>query len=279
MEANKSTTVLFAEPSMNAKRYEASRKAVASAVINVAEATGGRVVKIIGGKMMVLFSTPDAAASAASKMHAVIDALPPVGGNKLGVHVGFHSEPQAKRGLSDDTVKLALRLLDQAQDGQTITSQQTVERLDPAFRGFSRSVRSTQQSAEQGRLCEITSWHQQGIRPAGWTAMGVLRLTLGDQLVVCSRERQSIVLGREEGCDVLLVSKAASREHCTVEYCGGDFVLRDHSSNGTYVTLSKNREICVLNDKLALPEHGTLAIGEPHGRAPESIDFSFALVN
>src|ERR1043166_4463992 len=122
MQANRTATVLFAEPSSGTKRSEASRKALARAVVSIAEATGGRVVKTIGGKLMVVFSSPDAAATAgptppataASKMQAKIDTIAPVDGIKIGVHIAFHSGPVVKGALADDTVRLAPRLGEQA---------------------------------------------------------------------------------------------------------------------------------------------------------------------
>lgn len=279
MEANKSTTVLFAEPSSNAQRYEAPRNAVLATLIRIADATGGRVVKSIGGKLMIVFATPDAAASAASKMQAAIAALPAIEGTQLGVHIGFHSDPTVRRGsrLSDDTIKLALQLLQQAQDGQTVTSEQTANQLDPAFRGFSRSLRAMPH-AKDVRVCELTSWHQQGIRPAGWSAMAVLRLTYGDQLVACSRDEPCVVIGRDDDCGLVVDNRAASRRHCTVEYCQGDFVVRDHSSNGTYVTIKQGSEVLLKSDKLSLPEEGALAIGRARARSPDVVEFSYALV-
>jgi adenylate cyclase len=280
MQANTTTTVLFAEPSSDAKRSEASKKAVAWAITNVAEATGGRVVRTIGGKLMVLFASPDAAASAASKMQAAIDALPAVGGIKLGVHIGFHSGPalRAAGDAAGDTVKLALRLVEEAQDGQTVTSQMTAEQLNPAFRGFSRPLRAVRDSNAELTLCEITSWHQKGVRPQGWAAMAVLRLTCGEQLAVCSREKESIILGRDDGCDLVLVSKAASREHCTIEYCRGEFIARDHSSNGTYISVAEKAEIALHGERLALPEQGVISIGAPRSQSSELIEFWYALV-
>lgn len=277
MQANRTATVLFAEPNSSTKRSEASRRALAEAVVSIAESTGGRLVKTVGGKLMVVFASPDAAASAASRIQAKIDALAPVNGVKLGVQIAFHSGPVVRGGVADDTVKLALRLVEQAHDGQTITSLGTAEQLNPAFRHFSKVLRS-KDAAEQPALCEIASWHQIGVRPAGWTAMAVLRLTCGDQLAVCSREKEAIVLGRDEDCDVALASKAASRRHCTIEYCRGDFVVRDHSSNGTYVTIAHNTEIVLHSEKVALPEHGVISIGEPRIRTSEPIEFWYALV-
>ena len=115
-------------------------------------------------------------------------------------------------------------------------------------------MHATREAASgQPDVYEVASWHQIGVRPAGWTAMAVLRLTCGDQLAVCSREKQTLVLGREDDCDIALASLAASRQHCTIEHCAGDFVLRDHSSNGTYVTTAEGREIVLHNEKVALP--------------------------
>jgi adenylate cyclase len=279
MQANRTATVLFAEPSSDAKRYEACAKAVSDAVIDVAESTGGRVVKTIGGKLMVLFATADAAASAASKMQAKIDAAE-VNGIRLGVHIAFHTGPVISRegGLADDTVRLALQLVEQAQDGQTVTTQWTAEQLNPAFRHFSRPLRLVGDRTVPVPVCEVTSWHQKGVRPAGWAAMALLRLTCSEQLAVCSREKQTVVVGRGDECDLVIASKAASREHCTVEYCRGDFIVRDHSSNGTFVCVAPNAEIALHKEKLSLPEQGVISIGEPRARTAEPIQFWYALV-
>jgi predicted component of type VI protein secretion system len=108
--------------------------------------------------------------------------------------------------------------------------------------------------------------------------MAVLRLTCGDQLAVCSREKEAIVLGRDDDCDLVLAGKAASRRHCTIEYCRGEFVVKDHSSNGTYVTVAQSAEIALHNEGLSLPEQGMISIGEPRERSSEPIEFWYALV-
>jgi adenylate cyclase len=277
MQANRTATVFFAEPSSETKRSDASKKALAVLVVNIAESTGGQVVKTIGGKLMVVFASPDAAASAASKMQAKLDALPPVGGVKIGVHIGFHSGPFITGGMADDTVKLALRLVEQARDGQTITSQKTAEQLNPAFRPFSTPLRA-RDAAEPMPLCEVASWHQRGVRPQGWAAMALLRLTCGDQLAVCSREKEAIVLGRDDDCDLVIAGKASSRRHCTIQYAAGEFVIRDHSSNGTYVTVAQRSEVALHNERLSLPEEGVISIGEPRERSSEPVEFCYALV-
>jgi adenylate cyclase len=276
MQSNRQTTVLFAEVNSIASRYEAARNAITSAVINVADSSGGLVMKSVGDKVMVLFATPSAAASAASRMHAIVDALPAVSDSKPGVHIGFHTGP-AKDSI-DKTVTLALRLAEQAQDGQTITSQETAKQLNPAFRDFSRPVHLMQGSAEKVWLYEVASWHQKGLRPQGWSAMAALRLTYRDQLAACSREKDSIIVGREDSCDLVINTKLASRTHCTIRHRDGTFMLRDHSKNGTYLTTLDNIELSLRHDETPLPDEGRISIGESHADPAYTVAFCFALV-
>src|SRR2546421_13020333 len=87
MEESRQTTVLFADVSGSTKLYETAGDAAALTAIGrciehmrkAAESTGGRVVKTIGDEIMTLFPSPDAAAGAASEMHATL-AQPPEGG-------------------------------------------------------------------------------------------------------------------------------------------------------------------------------------------------------
>ncbi|HKQ29633.1 MAG TPA: FHA domain-containing protein, partial [Burkholderiales bacterium] len=87
-----------------------------------------------------------------------------------------------------------------------------------------------------------------------------------------------IIMGRDDGCDLVIESMAASRQHCTLEYWRGEFLIRDHSSNGTYVTVARNAEIALLADKIPLPEQGAIAIGEPRAQAQAVVEFCYALV-
>src|SRR5438093_1429104 len=99
-------TVLFADVSGAAisNCIEPLRKA--------AESAGGRVVKLVGDEVMVLFATPDAAAKAAVKMHQCIESLPAAAGDEPALRVAFHSGPviQVDKDVLGDTVKLAARL-------------------------------------------------------------------------------------------------------------------------------------------------------------------------
>jgi adenylate cyclase len=290
-ERSRQTTVLFADVSGSTRLYETAGDAAALDAIGrcierlsqAAESSGGRVLKTMGDEVMVLFPTPDAAASAASEMHAAVDTLPTVNGTKLGVRIGFHSGPVIQRDndVFGDTVNLAARLVEQAQKGQIITSRETSQQLSPALRAFSRRLYSIpiRGKADRGELFEI-EW-----RPASDTMTGVgtrrepraaaaaLRLSYRDLELVRRRESDLIIIGRDASCGLVIASENVSRLHCTIVRRRDRFVLRDHSTNGTFVTVDGYGEILLQREDMALRRRGCLALGEPRAETEEVVAY------
>jgi adenylate cyclase len=273
-------TILFADVSGSHKLIETAGNAVALTAIarcidrlrKAAESTGGRVVKTIGDEVMVLFDTPDAAVEAAAKMHASIDTLPAVGGTKLAVQVGFHSGPviQVEKDVLGDTVNLAAKLVEQAQSGQTITSQQTAALLSPALQPLSRQLPSGGTGQEMP-LCEIVP-----LAHAQDHAITRVRLTFRNYVVECSRERSSIMIGRDYRCGLVVPDQMASRKHCTVELRGDQFVLQDHSSNGTYVAVEHEKPMLLKGQHLPLRRYGWIGFSEVRLPSSDVVQFSCA---
>lgn len=49
-------------------------------------------------------------------------------------------------------------------------------------------------------------------------------------------DSNEVIVGRDDACDIRIVSRSVSREHCTIEREGDDLYLRDlGSTGGTYV--------------------------------------------
>ena len=49
-------------------------------------------------------------------------------------------------------------------------------------------------------------------------------------------EKEEVLIGREDGCDIQISSRAISREHCVIERTDDVLVLKDlDSSSGTFV--------------------------------------------
>jgi pSer/pThr/pTyr-binding forkhead associated (FHA) protein len=86
--------------------------------------------------------------------------------------------------------------------------------------------------------------------------------------------RASFTIGRDASNDLPIASQKASRQHARIEWRRDKFVLFDHSTNGTYVTLQNVPEVLVKHESILLHGSGVISIGEaagPNGRG--SIEF------
>ena len=288
MSDNRQASVLFADVSDSTKLYETAGDAAAHAAIaqcldalrGAVEAAGGRVVKTIGDEVMALFSAPDAAAGAAAAMHAAMETLPAAtpasstgGGMRLGVRIAFHCGPMIQKDgdVFGDTVNLAARLVELAQKGQILTSEETAQALGPLFRAWTRKLYAIQVKgkAEEVGLCELV-WRADadmtalaGAPVRAAPARAPIKLAYRGTEIVRRRDNDSVVIGREEGCGLTVASTMASRQHCTVERRADKWVLRDHSTNGTYVAVEGDSEVLLRREEFTLRKRGWISFGRP----------------
>ena len=285
-----SFAVLFADVSGSTRLYDTVGDALAMTAIGQCleifrdrtEATGGRVIKTIGDEVMSAFPTADAAARTALQIQLHVDALEPVSGNKLGVRIGFHFGPAVERGddLFGDTVNLASRLADVATRGQIILSQDTTQRLAKGLRAACRPLYAIPVKGKNDdiAICELT-WKASADATAMMPTVGavggraVLRLHYRNREIVIDSSRSSITLGRDQGADVVVPERMASREHGRIEHRGDKFVLIDHSANGTYVTMRGDRELVLRREECVLRGRGVIALGQPRDTATELLEF------
>ena len=290
-DAGRRTTVLFADVTGSTRLYEQAGDAKAveaiahciDALRNAAEVCGGRVVKTIGDEVMALFPTPDAAADAATRMHLAVETLPAVAGQKLAVRVGFHSGPVVQRNddVFGDTVNLASRLVQQAVRGQVLTSDDTVSMLTPALQNSTRRLYSiaVKGKAEEVALCELVWRRSPDVTDLTTTGSHVrrartkLRLKYGDRELVRRRDNESLLIGRDASCVLVVADPRASRQHCTIERSHDQFVLQDHSANGTYVTVDGEKEILLQRENILLRRHGWIAFGQSRKDTTDLVEF------
>jgi len=292
-EEGRHATVLFADVSGSTKLYEAAGDAVALETINgiiaemrrATEQAGGRVVKTIGDEVMSLFPTPAAAATAASQIQMETDLLPIVGGMKLGVRIGFHSGPVIQRDndVFGDTVNLAARLVAQATKEQIIISSGTADELGEGYKERMRGLYAitVKGKADDIGLIELM-WRYDGattviLKPKGAAAPKpktvMVRLKYRGKEIVRRRDNDSVTLGRDELSGLVIIEDKCSRHHCTIERRGDKFVLKDHSTNGTYVTIGEDDEVLLQRDEIALRKKGWISFGQTRIGAHESVEF------
>jgi len=271
-KAPQNLAILFADISGSAKLYENLGDVEALATIERCLAiirqacidSGGRVVKTIGDEVMAVFPAADGAARAATDMQARISAQRTSRGTGLAIHVGFNYGPVLEEGndVFGDSVTVAARLSNLAKGGQVFTSAQTVEELPPALRARTRSqqahtVKGKQKDIDLFELVwqetedELTalSTHVK-FRPAR------LALKHGDHQIELSEAAPTLSIGRDLQNDLVIGDRKASRMHARIERRRDKFVLIDHSSNGTYVTVQGETEIVLRREELTLRGRG-----------------------
>jgi predicted component of type VI protein secretion system len=100
-----------------------------------------------------------------------------------------------------------------------------------------------------------------------------LRLKYHSREVVRRRDGDAVVIGRDSHCGLVIDDDMASRQHCTVERRGDKFILKDHSTNGTYVTLEGDTELFLQREEITLRKHGWIAFGQPRAGTTEVVEF------
>ena len=277
-------TVVFANVSGSAELYAAVGDAAAQPAMErclglaaaALAAGGGRVIKRYGHGLMAVFGSPDAAAAAAAEIQGSLELAPPVGSVQLGLRIGLHHGPLVQQGkdVSGDHVNLAARLASLARKGEIITSADTAARLGPALRGM---VRNVDPAALTGKAMDVALaelvWRGAPRAKVPPPAPRRLRLEHQGRTVQRRRAVDSIRIGRDPDCGLIVDHEKVSRSHCTVERRNGEFVLKDHSTNGTYVTVEGEHEVLVHQDELVLGPHGWIALGQPRAVAPDWIEF------
>jgi adenylate cyclase len=109
--------------------------------------------------------------------------------------------------------------------------------------------------------------------PAAKAAASVLRLRYRDAEIARRRDSDAEVIGRDAECGVQIADDMASRRHCTIERRKDKWVLKDHSTNGTFVTLEGDSEITLRREELVLRKHGWIACGQSRAGTREVVEF------
>ncbi|MGH8553347.1 MAG: adenylate/guanylate cyclase domain-containing protein [Methylococcales bacterium] len=213
---------------------------------SIIEAQGGRVVEIIGDEIMAAFADADPAVEAAARIQS---GPGEVTNSDLGVRIGFHSGLTAHTAGHPygDSVNVAARMVDLAKAGQIITNHQTAQKLSEANQDRMRVIDRNffikgkpnpydiyevvwDESDSTGVLAPPKAGYVQTRR-----AETPLYLKYRGKILNITEYSGEVVLGRGPKCALIVASDAASRIHAVVSYRNGLMVLKDQSTNGTFI--------------------------------------------
>jgi adenylate cyclase len=288
--ASREAAVMFAELVGAAELYArlgdtAAHDAIAPCVEKLqqtAESTKARFVKRIGGRLMLLSESADAAARTAVAMQVAAGDFPAAGDTRLGLGVGFHYGPviQNNADVFGDTVNLAARLVEQAARGQILLASETAEQVGTLYRRSIRRLYAVQLKGieEELSLCEIV-WRAD--EPATFYPFDAvsepvrakLKLKYRGNKMVLRRILEAFTIGRDPGCGLVIDNEHASRHHCTIQRRHAHFVLADKSTNGTFVTVEGEEEAILHREEFTLRKSGWISFGQPRSAGGEALEF------
>lgn len=70
-------------------------------------------------------------------------------------------------------------------------------------------------------------------------------------------------LGRSHQCDLRIDGRFISKHHAHISYENGEFMLQDHSLNGTFIEAEDVGKISILAQKAYLYGDGSISLGKP----------------
>jgi hypothetical protein len=185
-----------------------------------------------------------------------------------------------------DTVNSAARLADLAGAAQILTTQNVWSALGPMQQASLRSLgpMHLRGRAEASHVYRV-EW--QAGRDEDATMMGRsmgasaspqrLSLEAGGQTLQIDARSLAISIGRGAGASLALNDPRVSRMHATLEWRGGQFVLSDASSYGTWVYFGNQSEAVVLRrTECYLVGSGQISAGCERKEGSPLVNFSIS---
>lgn len=243
----------------------------------------GTLIKTIGDEIMCAFPNAIVAIEAACAMQSAIEEQRPGGEHPIYVRIGIHyGEVILESGDAyGDTVNIAARVTAITRARQIMTTHKVVNLLPDKLRGKAHQVLRTEfrGMTETFDVFQIL-WEQEDTtrtrigmsafrKPA--QARHELMLRYHQRVITLNETMKSILLGRGDDCNLVILNNLASRQHARIEYSFGKFLLTDHSSNGTYIRFSDNQVVQLNHQQIVLHGGGSISLGQPFPENPTEV--------
>ncbi len=272
-------TVMFADVSDSTGLYERLGDIEAQFVISqciglisdLIKRNSGKVLKTAGDDVMALFDRPEHALKAAVSVQEALAEGDVFEDISLATHIGVHTGLGllTEGDVFGDIVNVAARLCASARREQILTTRDTVERLPANFEVATRPydrvrVRGREQPVE---IYEVL-WKGLG------EVTGVMRIGGEDdegavlKLRNCGLEFEltpdtgPFVIGRDLDCNLTVNGTEVSRHHAIIEYRRGKFILRDQSTNGSYIRPLQGKPFYIRREEVPLTGEGEISLGK-----------------
>lgn len=246
------------------------------------ETHNGKLIKTIGDEILCTFPNPEYAFNAACEMQMALKTDNQHSEHPMYVRIGFHyGDVLLEDGdIFGDAVNVASRVAAITRANQIMTTTAVVDQIplgkhDKIRKILRADIRGKQ---EQMDIFQVM-WEQDdmsstriGISAFRKAAMENTELVIhfkGKKYVV-NEYNNKLSLGREDSCQLVVKNDFVSRQHATLEYRAGNFLLSDHSSNGTYIKIGDSvSRLC--RDNIQLLRNGSISLGQPYSDNPTDV--------
>jgi len=87
-------------------------------------------------------------------------------------------------------------------------------------------------------------------------------LTYGGRDYIVDPIKTPFTIGRDASCDLTIDSSFASRQHCKILFHNKNFILKDSSTNGTFMRTGGAPPVKLHDSMLSLTSNGSIKLGE-----------------
>ncbi len=233
----------------------------------------GTVLRTIGDEVFCTFPTPKDAIEATAFMQRSVPGHNSLKNFKIEMRIGLHFGDvlKEKGEIYGDAVNLAARLTSVAKANQIITSSDTVQAFPEVLLTKSRKLGRV---SVKGKIEEVVVYEllwqedeadlttvQESSADTATRTSSALTLRYGDTEVRLNDQKTSVTLGRGDKNAFVINEKMASRNHATVEYKQGTYILTDFSTNGTHVKMYDGQKFFVHRQEFQLYKKGIISLG------------------
>ncbi len=231
----------------------------------------GRVIKSAGDDILCLFHKADYALNASISIQETLADEMIMDDLYVSMHIGIHSGMGllTEGDVFGDTVNVAARVTNAAKSGQILTTKETIARLSP---GLDTCTRRYDEVRVKGRMRQVEIFEVMWRNSSDVT--GVLNLdrlnAVGTTLHLRHRgreyeltsDKEPFIIGREPECELFIEGTMISRQHAVIEYYRSKFVLRDQSTNGTYIRPLGGQAFYIRREEIPLMGEGEISLGK-----------------
>lgn len=93
-------------------------------------------------------------------------------------------------------------------------------------------------------------------------AVHTVVLSYGGKDYTIDSTKTPFTIGRDASCDLAINSTFASRQHCKILFHNKNFILKDNSTNGTFMRTGGAPPVKLHDSMLSITSNGSIKLGE-----------------